>query len=61
VSLVIWVRRILLLLPFLIAAILNLLVVVARPMHWHSEHIAGYAFLFAMPWAWLVDTIGSAA
>lgn len=55
VSSVIWVRRILLLLPFVIAAVLNLLVVVARPMQWRSEHIAGYAFLFGTPWAWLTD------
>lgn len=51
----VWVRRILLLLPFVIAAALNLFVAMARPMHWRSEHIAGYAFLFGAPWAWLTD------
>ena len=24
-------------------------------MHWRSERIAGYGFLFGTPWAWLVD------
>ena len=49
----IWIKRALLALPFGIAAALNLLAIIARPMHWHTEHIAGYGFLFATPWAWL--------
>jgi hypothetical protein len=40
---------------FVLAAILNTLVVIARPMHWYSEHLAGYCFLFGNPWAWLLD------
>jgi len=52
---VIWAKRTLLSVPFLAAAALNLFVVIARPMHWHSERIAGYGFLFAAPWAWLID------
>src|SRR5215471_11267797 len=51
----IWVRRITLPFPFAVALLLNLLVSVARPLHWRSEHIAGYAFLFGTPWAWLLD------
>ena len=51
----IWIKRALLALPFGIAAALNLLAIIARPMHWHTEHIAGYGFLFATPWAWLID------
>ena len=37
-------------LPFAAAAVLNVLVSIARPLHWRSEHIAGYCFLFATPW-----------
>jgi hypothetical protein len=51
----IWAKRILLLVPLLIAATLNLFVAIARPLNWRSERIAGYGFLFASPWAWLVD------
>jgi hypothetical protein len=41
-----WARRLVLALPFAIAALLNVLVKIARPLHWRSEHIAGYCFLF---------------
>ena len=51
----IWVRRILLIIPFGVAATLNILVALTRPMHWRSEHLAGYCFLFMTPWAWLLD------
>ena len=47
--------RIALALPFFIAGILNVLVVIARPLHWRTEHVAGYFFLFGTPWAWLLD------
>lgn len=50
-----WARRLVLALPFAIAAVLNVLVKIARPLHWRSEHIAGYCFLFATPWGWLLD------
>ena len=52
---VIWVRRILLMMPFGMAATLNTVVAIARPMHWRTEHVAGYCFLFMTPWAWLLD------
>jgi hypothetical protein len=29
--------------------------VAATLMHTNREHIAGYGFLFAIPWAWLLD------
>jgi hypothetical protein len=50
-----WVKRILLALPFAVAAVLNACLYAARPLHWRNEHIAGYCFLFAIPWAWLLD------
>ncbi len=49
------IRRALLTLPFAVAGVLNVLLCVARPLHWRSEHIAGYGFLFLMPWARLLD------
>jgi hypothetical protein len=55
---VIWARRLLVATPFAIAAVLNVLVVTADRIHLHREHIAGYGFLFATPWAWLIDHPG---
>ena len=49
------IRRAALALPFVVAGLLNVLLIVARPLHWRSEHIAGYGFLFLAPWAWLLD------
>lgn len=48
-------RRALLLLPFAVAGLLNVLVIVARPLHWRTQHFAAYFFLFGTPWAWLLD------
>jgi hypothetical protein len=42
-------------LPFAIAAALNVLVSAADRLQVHSEHIAGYGFLFGAPWAWRLD------
>jgi hypothetical protein len=53
----VWTKRFLLALPFAIAAVLNALMLVADRLHIRSEHIAGYGFLFATPWAWLIDYI----
>jgi len=50
-----WFRRILLTVPFAIAAVLNVLILNADRFHFHREHIAGYVFLFGTPWAWLLD------
>ena|ERR1700686_449145 len=51
----VWARRVVLALPFAAAATLHVLISIARPLHWRSEHIAGYCFLFATPWGWLLD------
>jgi hypothetical protein len=50
-----WTKRLVLALPFAVAAVLNVLVKIARPLHWRSEHSAGYCFLFGAPWGWLLD------
>ncbi len=51
----IWTKRILLALPFAAAAALTVLINVADRLHLRREHIAGYGFLFARPWACLLD------
>jgi len=50
-----WRSRIILGIPFVIAASLNVLDIIARPLHWRGEHIDGYCFLFLAPWSWLLD------
>jgi len=50
-----WLSRTLLAIPFAIASVLQILVLIARPLGWKSQHIAGYALLFGTPWAWLLD------
>ena len=50
-----WCKRILLALPFAVAAVLTVLVDGADRFHLHSERVAGYAFLFGTPWGWLLD------
>ena len=50
-----WTKRLLIALPIAIAAALNVLMIVADQLHLHREHIEGYGFLFALPWAWLLD------
>jgi hypothetical protein len=51
----IWLKRIGLAAPFAIAALLTGLGMTADRLHLYREHIAGYCFLFATPWAWLLD------
>lgn len=51
----IWAKRFLLLLPFVMAAVLNVLSLAADRIHLDRQHIAGYGFLFGAPWAWLLD------
>jgi hypothetical protein len=48
-------RRLLLLSPFGVAAVLTIIVTLTDRLHMRSERIAGYCFLFATPWAWLLD------
>ena len=52
-----WTKRFFLGLPFAIAALLNVLMLVADRLHMRSEHLAGYGFLFGTPWAWLIDYV----
>jgi hypothetical protein len=52
-----WTRRLLVALPLAIACGLNVLMVVANRFHLDREHIAGFGFLFATPWAWLLDGV----
>ena len=52
-----WRGRMVLGIPFAIAATLNLLDIIARPLHWRGEHIDGYCFLFMTPWGWLLDHV----
>jgi hypothetical protein len=42
-------------LPFVIALLLNVLLIAAGRFHLHGQRIAGYGFLFGTPWAWLLD------
>jgi hypothetical protein len=50
-----WARRFLIILPFVIAAVLNVLSLTANRFRTNSQHIEGYGFLFAAPWGWIVD------
>jgi hypothetical protein len=50
-----WPKRLLLISPFAVAAVLTALIIIADRLHLRSEHIAGFAFLFGAPWAWLLD------
>ena len=50
-----WRGRLILAIPFIIAATLNVLGIIARPLHWRVEHIGHYTLLFFVPWAWLLD------
>jgi hypothetical protein len=50
-----WLVKSLLALPFVIALLLNVLMIAARPLHLYGQRVAGYGFLFAPPWAWLLD------
>jgi hypothetical protein len=46
-------KRLLLALPFGIAAVLNVFLLGVDRQH--GQHVAGYCFLFFAPWAWLLD------
>ena len=51
----VWTKRLLITLPFGIAAVLNVLMLSADRLHLQREHVAGFGFLFATPWAWLLE------
>jgi hypothetical protein len=57
--LMLWIKRLLLAAPFIVALLLNALMVRADHLHLYreSQHIAGYGFLFGTPWSWIVDHI----
>lgn len=55
----IWVKRILLMLPLATAAGLTVSITLSDRLQVRSERIAGYGFLFGSPWAWLLDRVGS--
>jgi len=40
---------------FCVAFVLNLLSLATYRLHWNPEHVARYGFLFAIPWAWILD------
>ena len=50
-------KQLLLALPFVVAVVLNVLMLTVDRLHLHRERIAGYGFLFAAPWAWLLDHV----
>lgn len=50
-----WLKRIMLAVPFAVAAVLTILISFADRLHLRLERVAGYGFLFATPWAWLLD------
>jgi hypothetical protein len=52
-----WAKRILLPIPFVIAAALNVAMWASDRYHWHGQHVWRYAFLFGMPWARLLGEI----
>lgn len=52
-----YVTRLVIAIPFAIAALLTVLLVVADSLHLRTEHVAGLGFLFSTPWAWLIDRV----
>jgi hypothetical protein len=50
-------KRFILLFPFLVAATLNLFTAGADIAHLPTQRLTGCGFLFALPWSWLIDRI----
>ena len=50
-----WANRLLVAVPFAIAALLNALMVGVEHLHLRLDYIARYGFIFSGPWAWLVN------
>src|SRR5215813_6581452 len=50
----VWTTRLVLLSPFVAAAVLTVLVILCDRLHLRREHVAGYVFLFGAPWDWLL-------
>ena len=51
-------KRLLIATPFVIATLLNVLMVAVERFHFPLEHIAAYGFVFGTPWAWLLNSTG---
>jgi hypothetical protein len=54
------VTRIAVALPFAIAGILNMASLTSRTLNLNPEEVSKCAFLFAIPWGWLIDYFGMA-
>jgi hypothetical protein len=52
-----WAKRIFLTIPFAVASVLTILVALSDRLHLRLQRIAGYGFLFATPWGWLLDRL----
>jgi hypothetical protein len=50
-----WTNRLLIAVPFAIAALLNALMVGVEHLHLRLDYIARYGFVFSEPWIWLVN------
>ena len=50
-----WTNRLLIAVPFAIAALLNAIMVGVEHLHLRLDYIARYGFVFCGPWAWLVN------
>lgn len=55
-----WTNRLLIALPFAIAALLNALMVGIEHLHLRLDYVARYWFVFSGPWMWLVDVVNIA-
>src|SRR5580700_11847665 len=49
----VWMRRMFIAFPFIIAATLTVLMSTVSRVH--AQRVSGYGFLFGAPWAWLLD------
>ena len=50
-----WTNRLLIAVPFAIAALLNVLMLGVEHLHLRLDYIARYGFVFCGPWVWLVN------
>ncbi len=50
-----WTNRLLVAVPFAIAALLNALMLGVEHLHLRLDYIARYGFVFSGPWVWLVN------
>src|SRR5258708_38771272 len=50
-----WTNRLLIAVPFAIAALLNAVMLGVEHLHLHVNYIAGYGLVFSGPWVWRVN------